>query len=180
MARSWDRACPVATHGIPYASSKISRMLGSEIGSMEIVGSRCSSVGGVSGSGATGGSVEFCPVVCSAGASVCSSCGGVTRGAVGVASDVLVTVLGSEASVLVSGGWPAGVSGVTFVGASCGKSTPSSGGLSGSSTVSTACCPVASLSDSVAWIWWPSSYSAAAYASRICVTSSKCWSAKAW
>ena len=29
MSRSWDRACPVETMGSPYASSKMSRMLGS-------------------------------------------------------------------------------------------------------------------------------------------------------
>ena len=91
-------------------------MLGSEIGSMEFIGSECSSVGSATASGATGGSVEFCPVVCSTGASfcsvvgscvagcggVCSSCGGVTKGAAGVVSGALVTGLGSEASVVVA------------------------------------------------------------------------------
>ena len=49
----------------------------------------------------------------------------------------------------------------------------SSGGLSGSSTVSIVYCPVASLSASVAWSWWPSSNSVAPYSSISCATSSK-------
>ena len=64
-------------------------------------------------------------------------------------------------------------------GSSCGVGPASSGELSGSSTVSIVFCPVASLSASFVWSWWPISNLAKPYSSRICATSSECRSARA-
>ena len=78
-----------------------------------------------------------------------------------IASVTLVTGLGAESMATINVGSLTGGAEVMATGSSCGVRPTSSGELSGSSTVSIVCRPVASLSASVAWSWWPSSNLAA-------------------
>ena len=66
-----------------------------------------------------------------------------------VASGALVTGLGTASRAPVSGGSLTGGAEVVAASASCVVGSASCGGLSGSSTVSTVCCPIVSLSASV-------------------------------
>ena len=98
-------------------------------------------------------------VVCSEVSSACvgcsvvmhsSSCSDMSGGGGVAASVALVMGLGAESMAPVSVGSLTGGAKVTATGSLCGVGSVSSQGLSGSSTVSIVCCPVASLSASVA------------------------------
>ena len=97
----------------------------------------------------------------------------------GVAASVALGMgMDPESGASVNVGALTGGAEVAATGSSCGVGPASFGGLSGSSTVSIVCCPVASLSASFAWSWWVISNLAAQYSSRICATFSECRSAR--
>ena len=94
-------------------------------------------------------------------------------------AEVSGTRVGAESVVSsVAGSLMGGVKVAATV-SSCGFSSPSSRGLSGSTTVSTVCRLIASLSSSYSWSWREISNSAVSYFSKICATSSECWSTRA-
>ena len=134
-----------------------------------------SSVGAVVGSGVSSGCAG-----CSLTVVVCGSAwGGASK------------VMGKGVAASVASGMGMDTESEAYDGvgvlSGCAATTTSPGGVgpvpSGelfrSSTVSIGCCPVASLSVSCVWSWWAISTSAAPYSSKICATSSKCWSARA-